>query len=231
MIKKLKRQAEILSKECDLSHSAALNLASKLNGFKDYHQAQKENSAPEVAPPPSKNFYIDVDPQGIVLVRGPSATERIGLPVYATESRERAMSLITLLCSKSYNGDYYLLPRSLFNPDLPQLKSVKQLQAVKEAFAKADKESFTLRVSKAISEVLTGSNCYKVKARTTAEVTTFFTVFGTDLQDAVSKANSKVEDRGYEDWEVTYIEGPTKITDVANELDPKDYLMDEDGLR
>jgi len=39
---KLKRQAGILSKECGLSHTKALELASKLNGFKNYHQAQKE---------------------------------------------------------------------------------------------------------------------------------------------------------------------------------------------
>lgn len=41
---KLKRQAEILSKECGLTHSKALELASRLNGFKDLHQAQKGTS-------------------------------------------------------------------------------------------------------------------------------------------------------------------------------------------
>jgi hypothetical protein len=44
-----KRQAQIISKEFDIPHSRALEVASKLNGFKNYHQAQQELEEP--APP------------------------------------------------------------------------------------------------------------------------------------------------------------------------------------
>ena len=42
MLKKLKRQAEILSQETGLTHTKSLELASRLNGFKNYHQVTAE---------------------------------------------------------------------------------------------------------------------------------------------------------------------------------------------
>lgn len=39
MLANIKRQAEIISKETGLAHSKALELAARLNRFKNYHQA------------------------------------------------------------------------------------------------------------------------------------------------------------------------------------------------
>lgn len=229
MISKLKRQAEILSKECGLSHSKALNLASKLNGFKDYHQAQKEK--PEVNPfsKPVLNFHIEVDPQGIVLIRGPF-DKGIGLTVFSTESRERAEALVAKLCTKTGDGKYYLLPKELFNAELPETQAVKQLPQVGKAFA-ALHGSMPMTKLMRSAQALTGSNYYKVKAKKTAEVSTFFTVAAKSLEEAVTLGYAKAEEQDEDAWEVAFLEEHTRVTDVQNQLEPGDYLTNEGGLQ
>ncbi len=65
---KIKRQAEILAKELkamgfDLKHNPALNLVSKLNGFRDWHQAEIEMGKLDVL----KSAFMEVDMRGTVV--------------------------------------------------------------------------------------------------------------------------------------------------------------------
>jgi hypothetical protein len=187
---------------------------------------------------PSGKFYIDVDPQGIVLIRGP-ADQRIGLPVYVTDSRSHATGLVVRLCSKSIDGEHYVLPDTLFKTDLPEMEAVKQLQSVKDAFAKLDNPS-SKEVDRGMAKLLqvtkslTGNDCYEVKVRSTAEITTFFNVFAPDLSKALEKAKADID--SWEDpledhrWVITYLEGTIQIVDLKSKVDPTQYMANEAGL-
>jgi ABC-type proline/glycine betaine transport system ATPase subunit len=67
-IERLKRQAEIISKECGKSHAEALELASRLNGFKHFHEAQM--TLPQAQTQRQKEFveefFADLHKQPVV---------------------------------------------------------------------------------------------------------------------------------------------------------------------